>query len=50
VVVEHADQQGESAPRVFSAAAGWSDVSDHRDLSGRDRVVTARYDKPKKFG
>lgn len=42
VVVEHADQQGRSAPAVFTRAGGWSDVLDHHDLTGRDRFVTAR--------
>jgi release factor glutamine methyltransferase len=42
VVVEHADQQGRSAPAVFSAAPGWVDVHDHQDLTGRDRFVSAR--------
>lgn len=41
VVVEHADAQGESAPAVFAGAAGWSAVTDHRDLTGRPRFVTA---------
>jgi hypothetical protein len=41
VVVEHADAQGESAPAVFAGAAGWSAVTDHRDLAGRPRYVTA---------
>ena len=41
VVVEHSDRQGESAPAVF-AQAGWTDVEDHQDLTGRDRFVTAR--------
>jgi release factor glutamine methyltransferase len=40
-VVEHADVQGEAAPAVFAGAGGWSDVTDHRDLAGRDRYVTA---------
>ena len=39
---EHADVQGESAPAVFRATGRWSDVVDHRDLSGRARFVTAR--------
>ena len=42
VVAEHADLQGESAPRVFTAAGRWSEVVDHRDLAGRPRYVTAR--------
>jgi release factor glutamine methyltransferase len=41
VVVEHADLQGESAPEVFRAAGRWTDVTDHRDLAGRDRYLTA---------
>lgn len=43
VVVEHADLQGSSAPAVFRTAGRWSDVRDHRDLSGRDRYLTARH-------
>ena len=43
VVVEHSDRQGASAPAVFQAAGGWSDVQDHRDLVGRDRFVTATW-------
>lgn len=39
VVVEHSDRQGTSAPAVF--ADRWLDVRDHRDLTGRDRFVTA---------
>lgn len=39
---EHADEQGESAPAVFSASGRWSEVRDHRDLAGRPRFVTAR--------
>ena len=42
VGAEHADVQGESAPGVFTAAARWTDVTDHRDLAGRPRYVTAR--------
>jgi release factor glutamine methyltransferase len=41
VVVEHSDRQGRSAPAVF-AQAGWLETADHRDLTGRDRFVTAR--------
>jgi release factor glutamine methyltransferase len=43
VVVEHSDRQGETAPAVFRAAGGWAEVADHRDLTGRDRYVTARW-------
>lgn len=42
VGAEHADVQGESAPAVFAATGRWHDVSDHRDLAGRARYVTAR--------
>ncbi len=38
VVVEHGDDQGESAPACF---AGWNDVSDHFDLARRPRYLTA---------
>lgn len=41
VVVEHADLQGEAAPRVL-AEAGLTDAADHPDLAGRDRYATAR--------
>jgi release factor glutamine methyltransferase len=42
VGVEHADVQGESVPAVFSAAGAWTEVRDHRDLTGRARFTTAR--------
>lgn len=42
VGVEHADQQGAAAPAVFTATGRWAEVRDHRDLTGRDRYVTAR--------
>jgi release factor glutamine methyltransferase len=42
VGVEHADVQGETAPRVFAETGCWLDVRDHRDLAGRPRFVTAR--------
>jgi release factor glutamine methyltransferase len=42
VGAEHADVQGESAPDVFAATGRWLDVTDHRDLAGRPRYVTAR--------
>jgi release factor glutamine methyltransferase len=41
VVVEHSDRQGESAPAVFDNGR-WAEVADHKDLTGRDRFVTAR--------
>lgn len=42
VGAEHADAQGESAPRVFVTAGRWTQVRDHRDLAGRARYLTAR--------
>jgi release factor glutamine methyltransferase len=42
VGAEHADVQAESAPAVFRATGRWSEVVDHRDMSGRARFVTAR--------
>lgn len=44
VVVEHSDRQGATAPAQFAAAAGWADVHDHVDLTGRDRFLTARWE------
>ena len=43
LVVEHSDRQGESAPALLEHAGGWTEVADHRDLTGRDRYVTARW-------
>ncbi len=42
VVVEHSDRQGVTAPEHFVRAGGWTEIADHRDLTGRDRYVTAR--------
>ena len=42
VGAEHADAQGESAPRVFATTGRWLDVRDHADLAGRPRYLTAR--------
>ena len=42
VGAEHADVQGESAPGVFSTGGRWLDVTDHLDLAGRPRYLTAR--------
>lgn len=39
VGVEHADAQGGTAPAIFRSR--WSEVTDHRDLAGRPRYVTA---------
>lgn len=42
VGVEHADVQGDAVPAVFSAAGGWQEIRDHRDLADRPRFATAR--------
>ena len=47
VGTEHADAQGAGAPdggapAVFLRTGRWTDVRDHRDLTGRDRFTTAR--------
>jgi release factor glutamine methyltransferase len=39
---EHADVQGDSAPRAFVATGHWDQVRDRPDLAGRPRFVTAR--------
>ncbi|MDX6274664.1 MAG: release factor glutamine methyltransferase [Frankiales bacterium] len=44
LVIEHSDRQGTSAPELVETAGGWSDVADHKDLTGRDRFVTARWE------
>lgn len=41
LVVEHSDRQGESAPALLRAA-GYVDVADHLDLTGRPRFTTGR--------
>ena len=40
LVMEHADSQGDSLPSALRRA-GWSEVRDHPDLTGRPRTVTA---------
>jgi release factor glutamine methyltransferase len=40
LIFEHSDRQGESAPAV-AREAGYVDVADHLDLTGRPRYVTA---------
>lgn len=42
LVVEHSDRQGETAPAVFEAA-GFAEVADHLDLTGRPRFTTGRW-------
>jgi release factor glutamine methyltransferase len=41
VAVEHGAPQGPGVRAVFTAAGGWRDVTQHQDLAGRDRFVTA---------
>ena len=41
VVIEHSDRQGEAAPAVLDAA-GFLDVTDSPDLTGRPRVAAGR--------
>jgi release factor glutamine methyltransferase len=40
LIIEHSDRQGDSAPAVVRAA-GYLDVVDHADLTGRPRYLTA---------
>lgn len=42
VAVEHADRRGLQAAPVFPESHGWGDVVNRRDLTDRDRFVTAR--------
>jgi release factor glutamine methyltransferase len=42
VIAEHADVQGVAAPDIFRSAGRWSYVTDHDDLAGRPRYLTAR--------
>jgi release factor glutamine methyltransferase len=42
VVAEHADMQAVAAPAVFAGTDRWLDVTDHTDLTGRPRYITAR--------
>jgi release factor glutamine methyltransferase len=39
--VEHGAPQGAAVREVFQAAGGWQDITQHQDLAGRDRFVTA---------
>jgi release factor glutamine methyltransferase len=43
VAVEHSDLQGTAVFWVFAEAHGWRDVCNRRDLTNRDRFVTARF-------
>ncbi len=44
VAVEHGSPQGAEVWGVFAEELGWRDTQCHRDLSGRDRFVSARLD------
>ena len=41
LVLEHADSQGDQVCQLL-LAQGWAQVTQHQDLTGRDRSVTAR--------
>jgi release factor glutamine methyltransferase len=42
VAVEHSDLQGNAVYWIFAEERGWRDVRNRRDLTNRDRFVTAR--------
>ncbi|MFC4913223.1 peptide chain release factor N(5)-glutamine methyltransferase [Actinomadura gamaensis] len=42
VAVEHSDLQGTAVYWIFAEENGWRDVRNHKDLTNRDRFVTAR--------
>jgi release factor glutamine methyltransferase len=42
VAIEHSDRQGSAVPALLRGFPGWTEVTDHRDLAGRDRFTTAR--------
>ncbi len=41
VAAEHGAPQGAAVRQVFQKAGGWQDITQHQDLAGRDRFVTA---------
>ena len=41
VAVEHGAPQGEAVRQVFASAGRWRHITQHQDLAGRDRFVTA---------
>lgn len=48
VIIEHGDTQGDAAgamgvPHLLSSEAGWTEVADHPDLTGRPRFTTATW-------
>ena len=42
LAIEHDDSHRTAVPQLLTATGDWSDISDHDDLSGRPRFVTAR--------
>jgi release factor glutamine methyltransferase len=43
IAVEHGSPQGASVFWVFPEETGWRDTTNHKDLAGRDRFVTASW-------
>jgi release factor glutamine methyltransferase len=43
VAVEHGAEQGTAVYWIFAEERGWRDTRNHKDLSGRERFVTARW-------
>jgi release factor glutamine methyltransferase len=41
VAVEHSDKQGDPVFWIFAEEAGWRDTTNHKDLTRKDRFVTA---------
>ena len=41
VAIEHDESHGRSLPALMTATGAWGEVTDHRDLTGRPRFVTA---------
>ncbi len=42
LAIEHEDNHGAEAPALLSLSGCWTEIADHRDLTGRARFVTAR--------
>lgn len=43
IAVEHSDLQGNPVYWIFSEEQGWQNARNHKDLTSRDRFVTARF-------
>jgi len=43
VAVEHSDKQGAPVFWIFAEEAGWRDTTNHKDLTRKDRFVTASW-------